>query len=155
MRAPGEPQGVFALESHIDEIARHIGLDPLELRRQNLIVDGEETAFGEHLEHVRVHETLEVVVQAAGYDDPRPPGVGRGIAIGERAPGGGEATAAITLQPDGSVILGTPIFDQGTGTYTTLYQVVAEEPDRPERIQLDIWNTDAPFDSAWLGTHAP
>jgi CO/xanthine dehydrogenase Mo-binding subunit len=82
--------------------------------------------------------------------------VGRGIAIGERAPGGGEATAAITLQPDGSVILGTPIFDQGTGTYTTLYQVVAEELQiAPERIQLDIWNTDAiPFDSGVAGTRA-
>jgi CO/xanthine dehydrogenase Mo-binding subunit len=156
MRAPGEPQGVFALESHIDDVARQLGMDPLEFRRKNLIVDGEETAFGEHLEHVRVHETLEAAVKAAGYHDPRPLGVGRGIAIGERAPGGGEATAAITLQPDGGVILGTPIFDQGTGTYTTLYQVVAEELQiAPERIRLDIWNTDAiPFDSGVAGTRA-
>jgi CO/xanthine dehydrogenase Mo-binding subunit len=82
--------------------------------------------------------------------------VGRGIAIGERTPGGGEATAAITLRPDGSVILGTPIFDQGTGTYTALCQVVAEELQMPpEHIQLDIWNTDAiPFDSGVAGTRA-
>jgi CO/xanthine dehydrogenase Mo-binding subunit len=156
MRAPGEPQGVFAIESHIDEIARHLNMDPLDFRRHNLIVDGEETAFGEHLEHVRVHETLEAVVKAAGYNTPKPPFVGRGIAIGERAPGGGEATAAITLRPDASVILGTPIFDQGTGTYTTLFQVVAEELQVPiERIQLDIWNSDAlPFDSGVAGTRA-
>jgi CO/xanthine dehydrogenase Mo-binding subunit len=156
MRAPGEPQGVFALESHIDEIARQLNMDPLAFRRQNLIVDGEETAFGEHLEHVRVHETLEAAVKAAGYHAPKPPYVGRGIAIGERAPGGGQATAAITLRPDGSVILGTPIFDQGTGTYTTLCQVVAEELQvPPEHIQLDIWNTDAiPFDSGVAGTRA-
>ena len=156
MRAPGEPQGVFALESHIDEIARQLGMDPLAFRRQNLMVDGEETAFGEPLEHVRVHETLEAVIKAAGYNDPKPPFVGRGIAIGERAPGGGQATAAITLTPDGSVILGTPIFDQGTGTYTTLCQVVAEELlVAPEHIQIDIWNTDAiPFDSGVAGTRA-
>ena len=34
MRAPGEPQAVFALESHIDEIARQLDIDPLEFRLQ-------------------------------------------------------------------------------------------------------------------------
>jgi CO/xanthine dehydrogenase Mo-binding subunit len=156
MRAPGEPQAVFALESHIDEIARQLGIDLLVLRSKNLIVDGDETASGERFEHVRVHETLRAVVEAAGYHQPKPPYVGRGIAIGDRPSGGGQATAAITLKPDGSVILGTPIFDQGTGTYTTLCQVVAEELQVPlERIQVEIWNTDAiPFDSGVAGSRA-
>jgi len=156
MRAPGEPQAVFALESHIDEIARRLDIDPLEFRLKNLIVDGEETASGERFEHVRVHETLRAAAEAAGYHQPKPPGVGRGIAIGDRPTGGGQATAAITLRPDGSVILGTPIFDQGTGTYTTLCQVVAEELRvPPERVQVEIWNTDAiPFDSGVAGSRA-
>ena len=156
MRAPGEPQAVFALESHIDEIARQLGIDPLEFRLKNLIVDGEETASGERFEHVRVHETLRAAAEAAGYHQPKAPFVGRGIAIGDRPAGGGEATAAITLKSDGSVILGTPIFDQGTGTYTTLCQVVAEELQVPlERIQVEIWNTDAiPFDSGVAGSRA-
>ncbi len=156
MRAPGEPQAVFALESHIDEVARRLGLDPLELRRKNLITEGDETASGEHFEHVRVHETLQAATEAAGYHQPKPSFVGRGIAIGDRPTGGGQATAAITLKPDGSAILGTPIFDQGTGTYTTLCQVVAEELRLPlERIQVEIWNTDAiPFDSGVAGSRA-
>jgi len=156
MRAPGEPQAVFALESHIDEIARRLGIDPLAMRSKNLVVDGDETASGERFEHVRVHETLRAAAEAAGYHQPKPPYVGRGIAIGDRPSGGGEATAAITLQPDGSVILGTPIFDQGTGTYTTLCQVVAEELQVPlERIEVEIWNTDAiPFDSGVAGSRA-
>jgi CO/xanthine dehydrogenase Mo-binding subunit len=156
MRAPGEPQAVFALESHVDEIARQLGVDPLEFRLKNLIVDGEETASGERFDHVRVHETLGAAAAAAGYHQSKPPHVGRGIAIGDRPAGGGQSTAAITLQPDGRVILGTPIFDQGTGTYTTLCQVVAEELQVPlERIQIDIWNTDAiPFDSGVAGSRA-
>jgi CO/xanthine dehydrogenase Mo-binding subunit len=156
MRAPGEPQAVFALESHIDEIARQLGIDPLAFRLKNLIVDGDETGSGERFEHVRVHETLQAVAEAAGYHQPKPSLVGRGIAIGDRPAGGGQATAAITLRPDGSVILGTPIFDQGTGTYTTLCQVVAEELRVPlERIQVEIWNTDAiPFDSGVAGSRA-
>jgi carbon-monoxide dehydrogenase large subunit len=50
MRAPGEPQAAFALESHIDEVARRLGIDPLAFRLKNLIVDGEETASGERFE---------------------------------------------------------------------------------------------------------
>jgi CO/xanthine dehydrogenase Mo-binding subunit len=156
MRAPGEPQAVFALESHIDEIARQLGIDPLAFRVKNLIVDGEETASGERFEHVRVHETLQAAAEASGYHQSKPPYVGRGIAIGDRPAGGGQATAAITLQADGRVILGTPIFDQGTGTYTTLCQVVAEELRVPlEHIQVEIWDTDAlPFDSGVAGSRA-
>src|SRR2546426_10320449 len=156
MRAPGEPQAVFALESHIDEVARQLGLDPLAFRSKNLIVDGEETASGERFEHVRVHETLQAAAEAAGYHQTKLPYVGRGIAIGDRPTGGGQATAAITLKPDGSVILGTPIFDQGTGTYTTLCQVVAEELCVPlECVRVEIWNTDViPFDSGVAGSRA-
>jgi CO/xanthine dehydrogenase Mo-binding subunit len=156
MRAPGEPQGVFALESHLDDIARQIGVDPLAFRLKNLIVDGDETAFGEQLEHVRARETLQAAADAAGYQMPKPPLVGRGMAIGDRPSGGGEATAAITVHADGRVILGTPIFDQGTDTYTTLRQVVAEELQiEPEHIEIEVWDTDAiPFDSGVAGSRA-
>jgi len=156
MRAPGEPQGVFALESHLDDIARQIGMDPLDFRLQNLMVEGETTAFGEPFEHVRARETLQAAAAAAGYHTPKPPWVGRGMAIGDRPSGGGEATAAITLHPDGRMVLGTPIFDQGTDTYTTLCQVVAEELHvNPEHIEIEVWDTDAiPFDSGVAGSRA-
>jgi CO/xanthine dehydrogenase Mo-binding subunit len=155
MRAPGEPEGVFAVESHMDEIARRLGMDPAAFRHHNLIGDGEETAFGERLEHVRARETLEAALEAAGYRDAKPPHVGRGVAIGERGTGGGEGTAAIRLNPDGTVVLGTPIFDQGTSTYTTLAQVVGEELGvAPDRVMLHVWDTDVvPSDSGLAGSH--
>jgi CO/xanthine dehydrogenase Mo-binding subunit len=156
MRAPGEPQGVFALESHLDDIARRIGIDPLDFRLKNLIVDGDETAFGEYLEHVRARETLNAAAEAANYHTPKPPLVGRGMAIGDRPSGGGEATASITMHPDGRVVVGTPIFDQGTDTYATLIRVVAEEFQlAPEGIEIEVWDTDAiPFDSGVAGSRA-
>src|SRR5688572_4117452 len=67
MRAPGDPQGVFPVESHFDDVARKLGLDPLDFRRKNLITEGEETAWGEHLQHVRALETLEAAVENSGY----------------------------------------------------------------------------------------
>ena len=154
MRAPGEPQGIFAGESHMDCVARGIGMDPLDFRRKNLIGEGEETLTGSHYQEVRVRETLEAAAKAAGYGTPKPAHAGRGIAVGNRGPGGGETVSAVTLNPDGSVLLSTPVFDQGTGTYTTLQQVVAEELALPpERISVTVWDTDlAAFDSGIGGS---
>ncbi len=156
MRGPGEPQGVFAIESHMDDIARRLAIDPVELRLKNLVGDGDELPNGEQLEHVRARETLQAAADAAGYGRPKPPLVGRGVAICDRPPGGGVGTSEITLKPDGSATIGTPIFDQGTGTYTTLRQIVAEEFQvTPERVQVEVWNTDAvDFDSGVAGSRA-
>ena len=156
MRAPGEPQGVFAIESHLDDIARKMGIDPLAFKLKNLVVEGDETAFGERLENVRARETLQAAAEAGGYHRPKPAYVGRGVAIGDRGTGGGEGTSEVTLKPDGSVAVGTPIFDQGTGTYTTLVQVVGEEMRvDPQSIEVEIWDSGAvPFDSGVAGSRS-
>ena len=152
MRAPGSPQAVFALESHLDEIARRLGIDPLDFRMRNLIEDGEETAWGQRFEHVRVKETLEAAADAAGYGEARAPFVGRGIAIGDHGSGGGIGNAEVALEPGGGVVLGTAIFDQGSGTHTTLQQVVAEELRTPlHRIRLEVWDTDGTVDDSGIG----
>ena len=152
MRAPGSPQAVFALESHLDEVARRLGLDPLDFRMRNLIEDGEETAWGQRFEHVRVKETLDAAADAAGYGEPRAPFVGRGIAIGDHGSGGGIGNAEVALEPGGAVVLGTAIFDQGSGTHTTLQQVVAEELRTPlHRIRLEVWDTDGTVDDSGIG----
>ena len=152
MRAPGEPQAFFALESHIDELARALDMDPLAFRLQNVAAQGEATATGEMHHDIRAAETLRAAARASGFDAPKPPMVGRGIALGDRPPGGGEATTAVTLHPDGSIVLGTPVFDQGTGTYTTLLQIVSEELQVPaERVRFEIWNTDAVSNDSGIG----
>jgi carbon-monoxide dehydrogenase large subunit len=154
MRAPGDPQGVFPVESHFDDIARQLGMDPVDFRRKNLITEGEETAWGEHLQNVRALETLEAAVEASDYESPRPRGIGRGLAFADRGTGGGEGTTDITLKPDGSAVIGTPIFDQGTGTYTTLIQIAAEELNIPiDKVSIEVWDTDAlKFDSGIAGS---
>ena len=154
MRAPGAPQGFFAAESHIDCVARAIGMDPVEFRLKNLITEGDETTEGDRYRGVRARETLEAAVERAGYGAPKAPGVGRGVAMGFRAPGGGESAISVSMNPDGSVVVGTSVFEQGTGTYTTLRQCVAEELSMsPGGITMDILDTDAmPFDSGIGGS---
>ena len=156
MRGPGESQAVFAIESHVDELAREIGMDPLAFRMKNVVGEGDETAFGVKFDSVRAKETLQAAADAADYRAPKRPGVGRGVAIGERPPGGGIGNASITFNTDGTIPLGTPIFDQGSGTYTIMIQMAAEELNLPiNRVKLDIWNTDAvPFDSGVAGSWA-
>ncbi len=152
MRAPGSPQAVFALESHLDEVAGRVGLDPLEFRMRNLVEDGEETAWGQLFDDIRVKDTLEAAADAARYEDPKRPFVGRGIAIGDHASGGGIGNAEVALEPGGDVVLGTAIFDQGSGTHTTLQQVVAEELRAPlHRIRLEVWDTDGTVDDSGIG----
>jgi CO/xanthine dehydrogenase Mo-binding subunit len=143
MRAPGYPQAIFALESHVDEVARSIGMDPLEFRLKNLVDEGEQTGSGLHLQNIRVKETLRAAAEAANYGQPKAKFVGRGMAVGDHPPGGGQGTAEVRLGADGGITMATPIFDQGTGTYTTLCQIVAEEFGVPlDRVELEVWDTD-------------
>ena len=154
MRAPGEPQAAFAIESQIDEVARAIGMDPVEFRLKNLVREGEETPGGHELHDPRAIETLHAAAEAAGYSAPKRQYAGRGVAVGERGPGGGQGNTTVVLRPDGTVVLQTPVLDQGTGTYTTLFQVVSEELGIPmERMEIDVESTDfAAFDSGLGGS---
>ena len=83
-RAPGAPQVAFAVESHIDMVAHEMGLDPLEMRQRNAIVDGDLTPLGETRRHLRCHETIEAGARTFGWDKPKPPHIGRGISISEQ-----------------------------------------------------------------------
>jgi len=155
MRAPGEPQGFFAAESHIDCVARELGMDPVKFRLKNLMKEGDETLTGGHYRGIKAKETLRAAAKAAGYNSPKPANVGRGVAMGYRGPGGGNTAVETSLNPDGSVVIHTALFEQGTGTYTTLRQITAEELCcDPDKIRIEVLDTDSgvPFDSGIGGS---
>jgi len=144
MRAPGEPQVAFASESHMDCIAQKLGMNPLEFRLKNLLADGDEDPTGMKYEAIRAKETLDAAIAASEYHAPKAPNVGRGMAIGERTTAGGESHAAVTLNLDGSVTVNSSIFEPGTGTYTVLAKIVAEELKLSvDKIKVKVWDTDA------------
>jgi CO/xanthine dehydrogenase Mo-binding subunit len=158
MRAPGDPQSVFASEAQLDLIARELGLDPYEFRMKNLLEDGDETPLGHHLKHVLGKQTLTAAVQEAGYHQPKPTiagkRVGRGVAIYERHIGAGTSTAKVTVEGDGTVTLYTALRDTGTGFYTVLRQIVGQELGVPyNEVRLVPWSTDdIPFDTGVGGS---
>jgi len=159
MRAPGAPQAVFAEEVHMDMVANELGLDPLELRLRNSLEDGDESALGERWQSIMSKETLRAAAAGAGWDEPKPDNVGRGIALYERTPGTGESTETLTIDGDARITLLTAVPDTGTGSHTILQQVVAEELQVSiESVAVQAGDTDiAAYDSGAGGsrvTHA-
>ncbi len=155
MRAPGEPQGFFAAESHMDCVARKLGMDPYEFRLKNLIEEGETTLTGGHYRGIKAKDTLKAAAKTAGYKASKAANMGRGIAMGYRGPGAGSTSLSLSLNPDGTIVIRTCLFEQGTGTHTTLRQIVAEELSlKPDEIQIQILDTDSgvPFDSGIGGS---
>jgi CO/xanthine dehydrogenase Mo-binding subunit len=126
-RSYGTMEMSFAYESHMDEIARGLGIDPVELRRRNLIHDGDETATGERPEAVGLKPTLEACAKAMEWDKPKPPGRGRAIvstAKSSVAPSG--SSSFIQMNDDGTLNVMCSTTEMGQGSRTVMTQLAAE-----------------------------
>jgi putative selenate reductase molybdopterin-binding subunit len=143
-RSPGEPQMVFAGESHMDMIARELGMDPADLRRKNLLRDGDHLANGHHVEHVRASDTLEAALKASHYAEPKSgPWIGRGMAMTHRHIGVGFTNARVRLETSGTVTVSIALPDTGTGAHLVLRQVVAEVLGLSlDEVEIEVANTD-------------
>ena len=125
-RAPGGPISEFAVESVIDELAKRLGLDPVEFRLKNAAKEGTKAAYGPKFGPIGLVQTLEAARAHPNYRAPLKANQGRGVASGFWFNIGGETCAALNLTEDGSVTLvaGTP--DIG-GSRASLAMMAAEE----------------------------
>ena len=125
-RAPCVPQVVFGVEGVIDELARKIGMDPIDLRLKNAAKEGYKTIYGETFGPIGFVETLQAAKACDHYRSPVPPGQGRGVAAGFWFNRGGETTGTLNIAPDGSVtiILGT---SDVAGSRISISMMAAEE----------------------------
>ncbi len=142
MRAPGDPQGYFANESQMDLVARRLGMDPVEFRQKNIMHDGDLSPIGHLVPHIKSEETLKLAIEASGYGKLEKRSRGRGIAIAQWLPLGGEAHAVVGIDAAGRVTVATTMVDQGAGTYTAMRQVAAEELRVPlSRVSANVLDT--------------
>ena len=127
-RGLGGPQATFAGETQMDEAAERLGLDPLELRRRNLLRPGERPWPGARPFDADLHADLDIVAERLGYGTPVPMGRGRAICI-SASDGGAEPTssAIIRLHCDGSVTAMCGSAEMGQGSTTVLAQIAAAE----------------------------
>ena len=126
-RAPGSPQSSFAVESHMDMIAKEMGLDPLEFRLKNVLHDGDTSPSGTAWRQIKAEETLRAAADAIGWGTPKAPNVGRGLALFDHTTGVGNSNANIVIEANGTITVYSPTFDHGTGIHTVQRQIVAEE----------------------------
>ena len=125
-RAPGSPISAFAVESTMDLAARKIGMDPLQFRLKNIAKPGTPTVFGTKLNHAGFAETLQALQAHPAYAKP-PQGKnqGRGMAVGYWFNGGGESSAVVSVNEDGTVVVSTGSPDIG-GSRASTAQMAAE-----------------------------
>jgi carbon-monoxide dehydrogenase large subunit len=149
MRSPGGAQIAFAGESEMDRLAEAVGMDPIEFRLRNAVQEGDPAPDGQPWASVRMEECLRTVKEASGWDSPKPPNVGRGVATAEEGAGlgSGGSSSILEVHADGTASLTTSVTDQGSGSHTMLTQVVAHELQLPlERVRLVNTGTSGPWD---------
>ena len=163
-RGFGAPQAMFAVERHMDRMARTLKIDPVRFRHMNLLRDGDTTATGQVLHDTGAAMVLERCLSAANATMPpaaRHPGGGvgqyrrgRGLALvfhGCGFTGNGEAwlKGKVGMVLDGRCIrILTASTDIGQGPETTFCQIAAEELGIPvHRVSVDPRDTDQVPDS--------
>jgi CO/xanthine dehydrogenase Mo-binding subunit len=150
-RGFGAPQALFAIEVHVDRAARALGMDPVALRRRNLLGPGDVTATGQPVDAgVDMRAVLDRALAESGFEARRraceaanraatPLRRGIGLATffhGAGFTGRGETTldsvAGLRLEPDGRVRILASSTEIGQGALTTHAQIVAETLGVPE-----------------------
>ena len=130
-RAPGQPQGAFAVEPVIDELAQALNMDPLELRLKNASREGDRMPNGVAHPRFGVREMEEAMRDHPHYSDPlgQPDNPaakrGRGVAVGYRWQAGQMSAATIIVNSNGTIGLVTGSVDIG-GTRTAVAMQAAE-----------------------------
>ncbi|KAA0098150.1 aldehyde oxidase [Mycolicibacterium sp. P1-18] len=168
-RGYGLGQVIFAVESALDQLAEKLGVDPVDLRRRNVVVPGDpftdahvaddDLTYGSY----GLDQCLDLVqgALAAGGGTPPPEGeqwrVGEGVALAMIAtipPRGHFADASVTLDADGDVTLSVGTAEFGNGTSTVHGQIVASELGVDVgRVRLRQSDTDATtYDTGAFGS---
>ena len=142
-RAPGSPSAAFATESVVDEIARRLNLDPIELRLRNAVVEGDQAPYGPKFGPIGLRQVLEAARNHPHWRAPLGPNQGRGVAVGFWFNAGMNSSATVSVNTDGSatVVAGNP--DIG-GTRVAQALMVSEELGVPvERVRPTVADTDS------------
>jgi CO/xanthine dehydrogenase Mo-binding subunit len=155
VRAPGGPQPCWAIEQHTDELAKRLGMDPVEFRRKNLVADGDTGPTGQVFENPLARECLERAIEVSGYGSAE---LEEGEAFGVACawwyslplPSG----AFVRLNADGSGTIVTGAQENGSGSVMALPTLAAESLGmRPEDFSIVYQDTESgPWDLGSAGS---
>jgi CO/xanthine dehydrogenase Mo-binding subunit len=147
------PQVAWAYESHLDEIAHSLGIDPLEIRLRNVMHDGDPSPTNQVFDDLHYPDLLEAAAKSVDWHTPLASvGTirrGRGLACtykGTVTPS--TSSASIVMADDGSAKVLTATTEIGQGSRTVLAQIAADELRLPlERVSVSYADTElVPWD---------
>ncbi len=151
MRSPPVVPYIYALECAMDELANKLGLDPIELRRRN---DSSADSMGKRWSTRSLMRCYDEAAQAFGWQkrDPRPGKmrdgdwlIGLGCASAIYPSNVGTAAARVRFMTDGDVLVQIAAQDIGTGAYTAIGQIAAEQFGMPmSKISVELGDTSLP-----------
>jgi CO/xanthine dehydrogenase Mo-binding subunit len=148
VRAPGEFQITFAMESAVDLIARELGIDPIDLRILNAARPGDVDIEHHPFLEPRAVEVMETLKRESHWGRPLEPGRAIGVALAVRHIGAGKTSLLLRPHADGSIEVQSGTTEVGMGILTVLQRVIAAELGiddalvRPARGGTDV----VPFD---------
>ena len=155
-RGFGVPQVTFASETQLDEIARRLAMDPLELRRKNMLAGSDPWFGGQPILSNGLAECVDTVVRESDWrarrrNSPLPlqqsgdAGKRRGLGMALTAHISGllASGAIVRVLEDGSVLVNTGAVDIGQGSNTVLSQICAQSLKLPmDRVAIASPDTD-------------
>ncbi len=154
VRAPTAPQGCWAVESHTDELAAAIGMDPVEFRKRNCVDTGRMSATGQVFDEIGLQQCLSDAVDGLGDISNLPEDESIGVGVGWWGSFPGASGAYVKIDSDGRGVIITGAQECGTGSVMTLPILVAKElgmdPDDFELVYQDT--SAAPYDSGATGS---
>ncbi|MEM1064873.1 MAG: molybdopterin-dependent oxidoreductase [Pseudomonadota bacterium] len=148
-RGFGTPQINWAVESQINEAARQLGIDGLSIRQRNVSDKGDQVVPGDVPADGHWLQSLEKAADLLGWNNPKPAGRGRGIAVGIKAGATtGLSNSTVRLLADGSILVFAGTSDMGQGARTIFAQLAADALGAPcERVSVIMGDTSVvPFD---------
>jgi len=162
-RGFGYSEFLFGLESHINELAKKINMDPVELRRKNAIREGDRLTYGAEMNPNGLMEAIDKVAKEIEWEkketstDPNRV-VGKGFSLFWKAPAmppNASSSAFLKFNEDGSLNLLVSGMEIGQGYLTVLAQIAAEVLSVPvEKIRVETPDTDRnPYEWQTVASH--
>jgi CO/xanthine dehydrogenase Mo-binding subunit len=161
MRGAGNPQINFAIESQMDILAEKLSIDPVELRIRNANRPGDVTSQGMRITTCAMEETIKLAAKKIGWKGPHKEGRSRGIGFstlfhvagGARVYRSDGCGAMIKIDDYGKVTVLSGASEIGTGSDTSITQIVSEELGVPLS-KIELINKDTSLKPWDVGIHA-
>lgn len=136
-------------ETQVDDIARKLGIDPLEMRRRNLLKPGEHIRKGGKPLDADLIGDVVKVAEKIGWHKEKEPNTGRAVSVGVLAAGAHPVSVAVArMHADGTVAVLVSTTEMGQGAQTVFTQIAASELQLPiEKVRVIHSDTNfTPYD---------